>query len=263
MKLAFWNCTLGATSTPYKKAVFAQWCIDMVPDMLYLIEAGSAQNFVASTGELEQLSGMNVAGYVGTLDRNLDATPKCIVLLATDAAVRARAIRAPEGDRNQRRMVLKVVADVAAGNVYVLGHHADASAAGGRAALGAIFADEDGRHPMIFGGDFNCGIAWAVDNAPAAWSVIQPIAHDGDDLNFTQWNWRGDRPIGADEVHLPGAGAVPVSAVGHLNPNPAGCIDYVVSVHVPGITAVPNCFAVHWRDILMHFDHCPVVYDVP
>jgi endonuclease/exonuclease/phosphatase family metal-dependent hydrolase len=266
MRLAFWNCTLGLSSPEQKKQVFKDWCLWAQPDMLFVIEGGSTEEFWAPEGPLEALSGRRVVNFVSPHDRRDRPTAKRIALLTNLDGANARVLRDYRSSVEQKRGTLKVTI----GGLYIYCVHADSYPRGGAAVVDGDLEFCHNGHPHIFAGDFNRNIEYAQQSAHEkaqqnpknAWQVAHPKAWDQTDLRFTQWDRNGlqdrDPPVGhpGNTVHL------------HSIPDtfpldPHNVIDFVLHANV-AVNALPNCRDEnHWRDILDNFDHCPTLYDVP
>ena len=135
------------------------------------------------------------------------------------------------------------------GSLSIWSIHANASTRGGRDAVNAVLSQlgKPSGNGTVVGGDFNCPIS----NAPGA---IHPLDYSGAQS--------GIHPVEQD------GGSTPINKyknnrILYTKIEPHGVIDYVL--HGPGrtVVALPNCGTQQtWTDILLNFDHCPVVYSI-
>lgn len=254
MKVAFWNVNMGTTSRQQRKDAFSAWCAWAQPDLLILEEISSTL-VGDSDDNVEALSGMTQVAYVNTLDVNLNTTTKCLSALvqtAQEADFDARPLRFP--GLEARRLLLKVTHR---SGIVVWGIHANASQRGGRDATSHVnthLGSHAGRDSVV-GGDFN----YNIGETPDTLTTCHPLNWNGDELAFTQWNQRADSMVNTStrraECH------VTTNMMSYINPN--YLIDYVACGADRNAAAYNNCQNEGmWRDILIDFDHGPVMFDI-
>lgn len=257
MIVAFWNVNTGVNSFPDRLTTFRNWCAQMAPDLLLLEEA-------SHTLTANVLAGL-AAGYVPfcsvyTLDRHLDPSTKCLVALKrAQLDFTGHALRLP--GLEAKRMTLKITRPNRPDSVWAI--HANASAIGGLTATDAAYAYVMADARSSVGGDFN----FPFNNSRPANSVA-PLAHDGTALRFSQWR-KEDGALATDanggraDLHLDNT-VMRRFRTRRPVPSPNGVIDFVIRHAQNQIVAQPNCpDQATWVNILLNFDHCPVVYDIP
>lgn len=242
--IAFWNVNMGVDSPAGRGATFDQWVAEVQPELLFLEEV----SFRLTQQNLENRTNLDQIGRVGTLNVHLLPTTKDLVTLTDDSDTYAsRALRFPNLGEAKRMLIKTTSSDD--GTLSIWSIHANASTRGGREAVNAVLSQlgKPSGNGTVVGGDFNCPIA----NAPGA---VHPLDYSGAPLAFTQWNKvDGSTPINKynNNRHL------------YKKIVPHNVIDYVL--HGPGrtVVALPNCGTQQtWTEILVHFDHCPVVYSI-
>jgi hypothetical protein len=257
MKMAFWNCTLGATSSDNKKKIFKDWVSDQKPDLLILEEV-SQKLLNGSTSaigsEIEAFTSLRQLEYANTLDKNDGPTTKCIVALANNKIdFQAKYLSFPELEA--KRGLLKVIHS---GGLTIWAIHANASKSGGEAAVNAVAKHLAKNERCGVGGDYNFAIADALAKGLPA---KLPHSHQNSDLTFTQWNGKGNSALSAAALatcHL-----FPQARYANITLKPNAVLDYIASGSKVTVTPSANCKSeAIWWDILTNFDHCPVVYDV-
>jgi hypothetical protein len=266
MKVAYWNVNIGEGSFRDKAGTYSAWVAAITPDIIFLEEVSFRLLNAGEDGQIPIVSwsvgagdeAYYLLGYVNTLDVNLEPTTKCIAALCRASIYHqyepsARVLRLADG--YQRRATLKVTSS-RWGNVALWGLHANASQRGGANAVDAVVSYVSNYSGNFFGGDFNRSIYTANDEAVGQnASFAIPSGYNGDPLGFTQW---------ASSQGITPRGRYGNDRVLYKEITPHGVIDYLVcsatdAVHV---TPRPNCTSAQWSDILVFFDHCPVVYDI-
>lgn len=268
MRVAFWNCTLGGSSSRLKTNCFKDWVQERAPSLLCLEEV-SEKLLHGSPADITNLApGYKVLAYCNTLDKNENPTTKCIAALARSAEVQsygmqARAMTFP--GLEQTRMLVKVTMAMNMPAVWVI--HANASKSGGERAIESVstyLTSGAGRNAIV-GGDFNCKIERARNIfGTGNCKAVKARSHNLTRLNFTQWNDQAHSAIPnalLAQYHLSIANA-PRYGAKLIKPN-FGPIDYLAHGEEVGVQKCPNCASeAVWWDILCNFDHCPVVYEV-
>jgi endonuclease/exonuclease/phosphatase family metal-dependent hydrolase len=244
VKVAFWNVNMGVNSAAERKSTFEQWVTEVQPDLLFLEEV----SYRLTQTNLENMADMSQIGRVGTLNVHLLPTTKDLVTLADDPTdFNSRALRFP-GLGEAKRMLIKTTSS-SDGSLVIWSIHANASTRGGREAVNAVVSHLGtlaGRGTVV-GGDFNCPIA----NAPGA---VHPLDYTGAALAFTQWN----KTDGTTDINRYKNNRQLFRKI-----EPHGVIDYLIHGAGRTVVALPNCTNQKtWTDILMQFDHCPVVYNI-
>jgi hypothetical protein len=179
----------------------------------------------------------------------------------------------------------------------ITGLHALSSASGGLDAVKKVQQSEP-LHRWIVGGDFNYHLPRALGvPGPATFAPAWHAPHVN--LAFTQWNRKGLRPLPSGPMHFANPTTFYTPGEGTLKTN--DILDYVMynlmtvtplpivppnqccppwdggqnapKLHPPRLEALRTTpgerwwFALPpasklWYRILLHFDHCPVLYDV-
>jgi hypothetical protein len=246
ISVAFWNINMGAASFKNRGATFIAWCAKVKPDLLLLEEVSASLR-----NDMEKLTSMSAMNYVNTLDKNDDESTKQLwALQKIGNPYQARVLRLPQLDA--KRALLKVTGTDDKGfALWVV--HANASAKGGKAAVAATTDYLQQTPEAVVGGDFNCPIADAA-------GACHPLSWNNNPLLLTQWNKvDGTTTAPAVGLHLVTA----ASPLFYQKIEPHNVIDYVMPGAGRTATAVQNCpDEGMWRDILISFDHCPVVYTV-
>ena len=280
IKIAFWNCTLGAGSSDDKKTTFIAWRESVAPDLLILEEASftvtaagaiadAGPLFTGGVGAVAAVAPMDILRFVNTLDVNDNPTTKQLVVLVrhgnplniVTSATRFPGLEAKRLTiKASRGNIAATAAAPAQPGFELYGMHANASAAGGAAATAAaktlLTAAGSGR--VIVGGDFNCAME-TVDYARKAASLrFDHTAAAPHALTFTQWNRGG---VSIDKAAQQAAFGFTGSNFINQTLKPNNMLDFVmVGADVP-IVAERNCpNEALWLGIVRNFDHCPVVY---
>ncbi len=259
MKLAFWNMNTGVGSFVDKQKAVSTWCAETQPELLILEEVSSTLAADAGGAGLTKMTGMTLLGFVNTLDKNLDASTKCIAALAgpkTKIKFAATALGFPGLD--QKRNLVKVTTSNLTSNLYIWGIHANASISGGinaRTAAETYLASAVGAGAIV-GGDYNASFS-----KPADARVLATVStrFDGKPLTATQWNNEGGSAMNGAAMQK----ELNLSRVVYANTKLNGVIDYALSGPGVKIAGLPNAGSqANWTDIVALFDHCPVVFDV-
>jgi endonuclease/exonuclease/phosphatase family metal-dependent hydrolase len=253
--IAFWNVNMGLNSTAHRKTTFQDWCIAIQPNLLLLEEVSDTLR-----PYLEDMTGMTALSFVNTLDKNFKESTKQIwALQSRNYGFVSKVLSFPGlgSTRGLLKLTNPAVKDFA---LWVI--HANASPKGGKAAVDAVNAYLKKKHngSTLVGGDFNCAFSKAGTRARA------PRSWQNNKLRMSQWRKEGGITNAPnDQLHL-----VTPSKSGPLlqtaiKPSLHRVIDYVMlGDDLQATTAVVNCPSEKmWRDILIGFDHCPVVYKLP
>lgn len=258
LEVAFWNVNTGPGSPAARQALLGTIVQSLLPDLFFLEEVGTF-----SQAQLETLTGYEQIGAVNTLNvRGGRTSKRLVVLQPLTGTYGARALRFP-GLRARRASIMAYNTDRTSphANLMVWGLHANASVAGGRAANVAANAYLQTWPDHVVGGDFNLDIT----HADAA-GAVHPLAWDGTNLQFTQWDKDGGATIGPGDPHLANfhlpANGDP-SRVYHFRPLTHNVIDYAKPGANVALAARRNAASAHWMEMLAEFDHCPVRYRVP
>jgi endonuclease/exonuclease/phosphatase family metal-dependent hydrolase len=251
MKIGFWNVNMGTTSFGTRLATFQKWCAEIQPELLVLEEVGNTMLERIKT--IQTWSGMTYVGHVETLNWTSDPTTKNIVALertGTAYDFQARALKFP--GLEQKRNLLKVTSAQIVPTLDLWGIHANASRMGGTEAVRCVaeFLGTPAGAATVVGGDFNLPYALAGGALKALSKNWQ-----GNNLTFTQWNTRGDS--------IPSAASLAINTPPTKTIKTNAILDYVMYGPQRTVQQRRNCKTEPiWRDILMQFDHCPVVYEI-
>jgi exonuclease III len=284
MKIAFWNMGgMGATSD--KLAVANNWYKSCNPDIFVMeevshtlvlsaVSAGSTGTCKYASAPVDDKDGKQTTKNLAVIYKDtiaLDPTSKALPNQRATANDRASSGLLPSTP--QRRQCIHFSCQVGGIKHDFYGLHGNASSSGGNTAFDCMEAAIDtSTVKTVAGGDFNS------TKTPDTSGVKKILgkAHDGTDLNFTQWA-KHEKPAKfssaqfdfnaqayADylvSIHLPanhaGQGRWTKSVDAH------NIIDYVLCSSGVTIVAESNCKdAEEWFEILKEFDHCPVVYKI-
>ncbi|EAQ66771.1 hypothetical protein MED121_12625 [Marinomonas sp. MED121] len=263
MKVAFWNINTGPASSVHRHNALKDWCAwakDQGVDLIMLVEVGDFEN-----DKLETLTGYNYINNVANEDINNHNCKRIFALEKDKDTFNGVSMRFPQ--LQQRRNLLKVTYkqnkaphnNLNGFSAWVI--HANASQIGGKNAVENVLKHTTSGHgeDCIVGGDFNYDIGKEeVQNA------THPLSCDSDNLKFTQWDKENENAIKKNdydrqsELHLRNATNLPT----FKGIKEHSIIDYVISGEKRTVTALKSCEPNMWRDILMQFDHSPVVYEI-
>ncbi len=247
MKVAFWNVNMGVTSFQARLNTFTTWCNEVQPDLLLLEEVSST----LQANALANGSGMTEIGRVGTLDVNRNPSTKDLVALEKTGTMfqfACTALRFP--NLSQRRMLLKVTCTDLNPTLTLWGIHANASKKGGQNAVTKVATYLANNPGAVVGGDFNLdynSVGYGYKRKSKRW--------DNFPTKFTQWNRNGNS--------IP-----PPRSLGIRTPifhtiNTGSCLDYVLYGSSRKVIPKKNCKQMGtWREILVYFDHCPIVFEI-
>lgn len=248
MIVAFWNVNMGIYSWRGRRETFINWVKEIKPDMLLLEEVGDT----ISMDTMNSLTNMKTINFVNTLNRNFEPTSKRLFALQRiNLGFDCRALRFD--GLEQRRLLLKITHEQL-GNFELWVIHANASQIGGRNAVDAVNSYLTNNPGAIVGGDFNCPIALAGENA------VHPLSWNGSRMNFTQWNKTCGTTQGPDaNLHIERT-----LCINYYNKiEPHNVIDYVIKGENRYVRPINNCVSEDtWINILNNFDHCPVIYEI-
>jgi len=259
VKVAFWNCTLGDSSPRAKVDIFNNWVTTEIPELL-LLEEVSFRMLVGTPCAIETNTGFRTINYVNTLDSNYNETTKCLAAFARPADIEFYQLQGRTltmDGLDQRRALVKVTSAMLGKEIWAI--HANASTRGGRGAAEAVRDYLARAHRSLVGGDFNCHLAEALGLMLPA---MAPQSHQGTNLTFTQWNMQAYRAV--PSTLLPNYHLSNNQRYNNITLNPnVGPIDYLAHGRDADIQKLNNCASeAVWWDILTHFDHCPVVYEI-
>lgn len=247
MKVAFWNVNMGKGSYHARLSTFQTWCNEVAPDLLLLEEVSST----LGATKLQTGTGMTEIGRVATLDVNLNPSTKDLVAMkktGTMFTFTCTALRFPS--LSQRRMLLKVNCADLNPPLTVWGIHANASKKGGTNAVNKVAAYLGKNPEAVVGGDFNLHFG-----SVGYGSKCNSERWDGQSLTFTQWNRNG--------FAFPTASSLGVSTPIMQTIKTGSILDYVLFGSGRTVVAAKCCTLQNtWRNILVNFDHCPVVFDI-
>ena len=267
MIVAFWNINTGITSSDDRKNMLTRWAAEVNPDLIFFEEISST----LLPQPIERLlPAYKLLDYVNTLDKNFENSTKCLAALVKTVHPQSNRIPArPLTFSNLAaiRMAIKVNVPSKGDGFSIWSFHANSSPAGGRAACQAVadYLGTEAGKTVIVGGDFNYGLG---ESARMDMTTIAPIGYpvglQAPPLKSTQWTKEYGKRTEAGvltNMRLPPKWHPVLTVVPHR------VIDYVcVSKSRPvtwPVHSMPNCLSQEiWSEIVVNFDHAPVVYRV-
>lgn len=275
--LAFWNVQLGPESPKIKFEKLREWFREIFPDILVLEEVSENtwRNVPAFREALSFfMQPLTSAAQFNLTSKKLDNT-KSIWAFVSDRLMlnlgletSGTPVRVDLGETTARAKRLKLKINIARGkNVLCEIHAYHANASRAASLFTREFRDILGptRNPGIAGGDLNNPIQetegiFSNENLQTIW----PLGYNMQPLPFTQWR----KEIGSLEDYRQllaqfGIESMPAT---NFHIQSGNVIDYVVvnesTQEKLSLRALPNCTSMEvTRDILLYFDHFPVVYE--
>jgi hypothetical protein len=244
IKVAFWNINTGKSSFKDRKETLFDWCSVVTPDLLILEEVSKNLG-----SDLPELTGLTPVNFVNTLQKNgKPGTKQIWALRGAGQAFEARPLRMTGADYASR-MTIKVTDGT---KLSIRGIHANATPWGGKDAVKTAIEMVTSDPDAVVGGDFNCSLATARTEVSNGVQAVGCNSWQANALRVSQWDKeQGKRmtpPV--PEIHLTTEDCGTLTIL----PNKK-VIDYVVGVN--------NCVGQGtWIDILMNFDHAPVVFNI-
>ena len=255
IKVAFWNINTGQGSFPDRPQTLKDWCSAMNPDLLILEEVSDTL-----ANDLPALTGLTPLNYVNTLDKNgKESTKQIWALEAAGMAFKATVLRLT-GAAKAKRATLKLTRGRGLNAMTIRGLHANATPWGGLEAVKAAVEIVDDDPTAVVGGDFNCSLQKAQTLITHGITAVGSNSWQHNALQVTQWSKHTGQKMAFPNATL----HLQTSDCGTytIEPNPR-IIDYAIAGSGRNVAAADNCIGQGtWIDILVNFDHAPVVFDI-